>query len=238
MQYMMCQNVGHIPPVHSSPIIIGLTADIGLHPSIIQNLINLCAIFNCLTITTVIKKENEEEFERYVSHISEDEIICIDKKKDFDLLRSSIEKELKDLILQLFLNKDSNPLRIFPDKDFDKNGYEQNLELLKQSEQKYQHFPSVLLINYIIAIYRHLKALADLTPELVLSDLKDCFNQMYQKREHPMDIDTLIYDTCQTVFTKKLFEIEQSEQVLSNPKLDKLVELLKKHTDKANYRGN
>jgi ERCC4-related helicase len=199
---------------------------------------NLCVIFNCLTITTVLKKENEEELERYVSYTSEVDIICIDKHKGFDLLRITIEKELKELILQLFLNKDTNPLRIFPEKDFDMNGYEQNLELLKQSEQKkHQHFSSVLLISYIIAIYRHIKALGDLTPELVLQDLKDYFTQIYKRREHPMDIDTLIYDKCQSLFTKRLTEIEQSEQVLSNPKLDKLVELLKVHTEKPGSKG-
>ncbi len=29
MQYLMCKTIDHIPPVHSSPIIIGLTAAIG-----------------------------------------------------------------------------------------------------------------------------------------------------------------------------------------------------------------
>jgi hypothetical protein len=37
---------------------------------------------------------------------------------------------------------------------------------------------------------------------------------------------------------KKLTELEESQQTLSNPKLDKLVELLKKHAEKPNNRGN
>ncbi|CAF0856024.1 unnamed protein product [Rotaria sp. Silwood1] len=241
MQYLMCQKIAHIPPVSSSPIIIGLTAVIGLHRSsssqITHHLAVLCATFNCFTITTVMKKENEIELEQYVSRTSEDEIICINKQKAFDSLRLSIESELKNLILQLFLNKDTNPLRIFPEKDFDMNGYEQNLEILKQSEQKNQHFSSVILINYILAIYRHLRALTDLTPELVLSDLKDYFEMIYKSREHPIDIDTLIYEKCQNLFKKKLTEIEESGQVLSNPKLDKVVELLKKHAEKSNNRA-
>jgi ERCC4-related helicase len=203
-----------------------------------RDLIGLCAIFNCLTITTVMKKENEEELERCVHRVSEDEIIYVEKQKSFDLLRLSIEKELKDLILQLFLNKETNPLQIFPEKDFDMNGYEQNLELLKQTEQKNQNFSFVLLINYILPIYRHLKSLIDLTPELVLEDLKDDFQMTYDKREHPMDIDTLIYDKCRSLLKKKLTELEDSQQTLSNPKLDKLVELLKKHAEKPNSRGN
>jgi ERCC4-related helicase len=117
------------------------------------------------------------------------------------------------------------------------NGYEQNLELLKQREQKNQHFSFVLLIDYILPIYRHIKALIDLTPELVLSDLKDYFEIKYKKREHPMDIDTLIYEKCQNLIKKKLTELEESQQILSNPKLDKLVELLKKHAEKANSRS-
>jgi ERCC4-related helicase len=214
---------------------------VGLYRSnsspIIQSLTVLCAIFNCLTITTVSKKENEEELEQYVSQISEDEIICIDKQKAFDTLRSSIEKELKNLICDLFTKKDTNPHRIFPEKNFDMNGYEQNLELLKQREQKNQHFSFVLLIDYILPIYRHIKALIDLTPELVLSDLKDYFEIKYKKREHPMDIDTLIYEKCQNLIKKKLTELEESQHTLSNPKLDKLVELLKKHAEKANSRS-
>ncbi|CAF4821621.1 unnamed protein product, partial [Rotaria magnacalcarata] len=99
----------------------------------------LCAIFNCFTITSVLKKDNEAELEKYVCRTSEDEIICITKQKKFDILRLSIEKELSNLILQLFLSKDTNPLRIFPEKDIEMNGYEQSLEILKQSEQKKQH---------------------------------------------------------------------------------------------------
>ncbi len=184
------------------------------------------------------KKENEEELEQSVHRISEDEIIRVDKQKSFDSLRLSIEKELKDLILQLFLNKETNPLQIFPEKDFDMNGYEQNLELLKQKEQKNQNFSFVLLIDYILPIYRHIKALIDLTPELVLSDLKDYFEMTYKRREHPIGIDTLIYKKCQSLLQKKLTELEESQQTLSNPKLDKLVELLKKHAEKPNNRGN
>jgi len=117
------------------------------------------------------------------------------------------------------------------------NGYEQNLELLKQSEQKNQHFSSVLLLNYTLVIYRYLRALIDLTPEMVLSDLKDHFERIYKRREHPLDIDTLIYEQCQNIFKKKLAEIEESGKILSNPKLEKLVELLKKHADNPNSRG-
>ncbi len=214
---------------------------IGVHqsnsPRIIHSLTVLCATFNCLKITTVLKKENEEELDRCVTRISEDEIICVDKQKDFESLRLSIEKELKNLILQLFVNKDTNPLRIFPEKDFNMNGYEQNLELLKQSEQKNQHFSSVLLLNYTLIIYRYLRALIDLTPEMVLSDLKDHFERTYKRREHPLEIDTLIYEQCQNIFKKKLAEIEESGKILSNPKLEKLVELLKKHADNPNSRG-
>ncbi|CAF2444552.1 unnamed protein product [Rotaria sp. Silwood2] len=240
MQYLMCGKIDHIPPVTSSPIIIGLTAVVGFHRSsssqITHHLTVLCATFNCLTITAIMKKENEIELEQYVSRTSEDEIICINKQKAFDSLRLSIENELKNLILQLFLNKDTNPLRIFPEKDFDMNGYEQNLEILKQSEQKNQHFSSVILINYILVIYRHLRALTDLTPTLVLSHLKDYFEMIYKTREHPIDIDTLIYEKCQSLFKKKLTEIEESGQILSNPKLEKLVELLKNHAEKTNNR--
>jgi len=145
---------------------------------------------------------------------------------------------LKNLICDLFTKTDTNPHRIFPEKDFDMNGYEQNLELLKQREQKNQHFSFVLLIDYILPIYRHIKALIDLTPELVLSDLKDYFEIRYKKREHPIEIDTLIYEKCQQFIKKKLTELEESQQILSNPKLDKLVELLKKHAEKPNSRSN
>ncbi|CAF0763877.1 unnamed protein product [Rotaria sordida] len=241
MQYLMCQTIDHIPPVSSSPIIIGLTGIVGLHrpgsSQITRQLIVLCATFNCLTITTVMKKENEIELEQCVSRTSEDEIICINKEKTFDTLRLSIENELKNLILHLFLNKDTNSLRVFPEKDFDMNGYEQNLEILKQSEQKNQHFSSVILLNYILAIYRHLKALTDLTPELVLSNLKDYLEMVYKSREHPIEIDTLIYEKCQNLLKKKLTEIEESGQILSNPKLDKVVELLKKHAEQSNNRA-
>ena len=154
------------------------------------------------------------------------------------MLRISIKKDLDELILQLFLNRQTNPSQIFPEKDFEMNGYEQNLELLKQSEQKNQNFSFGLLINYVLSIYRHIKALMDLTPELVLSDLRDYFQMIYQTREHPMPIDTLIYETCQRVFTKRLTELEESQHYLSNPKLDKLVELLKKQAEKGNSRGN
>ncbi|CAF1215862.1 unnamed protein product [Rotaria magnacalcarata] len=197
----------------------------------------LCAIFNCFTITSVLKKDNEAELEKYVCRTSEDEIICITKQKKFDILRLSIEKELSNLILQLFLSKDTNPLRIFPEKDIEMNGYEQSLEILKQSEQKKQHFPSVILINYILAIYRHLRSLADLTPDLVLSDLKDYFEMTYKSREHPIAVDTLIYNKCQSLLKTKLTDFEESEQILLNPKLDKLVELLKKHAEKPNSRA-
>jgi ERCC4-related helicase len=205
---------------------------------LLRSLVDLCATFNCSTITTVWKTEHEEELERSVPHISEDEIICVDKHKAFDLLRLTIEKELKDLILQLFLNKETNPSQIFPEKDFDMNGYEQNLELLKQSEQKNQNFSFVLLINSILPIYRYIKALNDLTPELVLSELRDYLEMTYKRREHPIDIDTLIYEKCLNLLKKKLTELEGSEQNLSNPKLDKLVELLKIHAEKPNSRGN
>ena len=127
------------------------------------------------------------------------------------MLRISIKKDLEELILQLFLNRQTNPSQIFPEKDFEMNGYEQNLELLKQSEQKNQNFSFGLLINYVLSIYRHIKALMDLTPELVLSDLRDYFQMIYQTREHPMSIDTLIYETCQQVFTKRLTELEDIE---------------------------
>lgn len=215
---------------------------IGFHQStsgsMPRNLIDLCAIFNCLTITTIMNKDNEEELERFVHRISEDEIICVDKQKKFDSLRLSIEKDLKDLISQLLLNNDTNPSQIFPEKDFDSNGYEQNLELLKQTEQKNQNFSFVLLIDYILPIYRYLKALIDLTPELVLSDLKDYFEVTYKRREHPIDTDTLIYEKCQSLLKKKLTEFEESQQTLSNPKLDQLVELLKIHTEKLNGPGS
>lgn len=213
----------------------------GFHGSgssqIIQNFVVLCATFDCSTITTVLKTEYEQELDRIASRISDDELICVDKNKSFDLLRFSIEKELEELILQLFLNKQTNPSQIFPEKDFDTNGYEQNLELLKQSEQKNHNFSFALLINYILPIYRHIKALMDLTPELVLSDLRDYFQMTYRTREHPLNVDTAIYEKCQGLFKKKLMDLEQSEQNLSNPKLDKLVELLKKHAEKANSRG-
>ncbi|CAF3773496.1 unnamed protein product [Rotaria socialis] len=241
MQYIMCRDVDHIPSVNSLPIIIGLTAVVGLHRSsplhITNHLTVLCATFNCFTITSVLKEDNEAELEQYVCRTSEDEIICITKQKKFDMLRLSIEKELRNLILQLFLSKDTNPLRIFPEKDIDMNGYEQNLEMLKQSEQKKQQFPSVILINYILAIYRHLRSLADLTPDLVLSDLKDYFEMIYKSREHPIAVDTLIYNKCQSLLKTKLTQLEESEQILLNPKLDKLVELLKKHTEKPNSRA-
>lgn len=253
MQYLLCTNIDSI-----SPIILGLTAGIGISPCIPikrlvclslglhgsgvaripPNFIHLCAMFDCTTITTVWKTESEDELNRLISSSSNDEIICVDKHKAYDLLRISIKKDLEELILQLFLNKQTNPSQIFPEKDVDMNGYEQNLELLKQSEQKNQNFSFGLLINYILPIYRHVKALMDLTPELVLSDLRDYFQMIYQTREHPTKIDTLIYVKCQELFKKKLTELEESEKNLSNPKLDKLVELLKKHAEKANNRGN
>ena len=139
MQYLLCQTVHYIPPIDSPPIIIGLTAAISklffihLHSQVIfsvsdfqrstsgqilRNLILLCAKFDCSTITTVSNKENEEELERSVHRISEDEIICVDKQKSYELLRSKIEKELQDFILQLFISKDTNPSQIFPEKDF------------------------------------------------------------------------------------------------------------------------
>ncbi|CAF2119085.1 unnamed protein product [Rotaria magnacalcarata] len=241
MQYIMCRDVDHIPSTNLLPIIIGLTAVVDLHRSSpvhkTNHLTVLCAIFNCFTITSVLKKDNEAELEKYVCRTSEDEIICITKQKKFDILRLSIEKELSNLILQLFLSKDTNPLRIFPEKDIEMNGYEQSLEILKQSEQKKQHFPSVILINYILAIYRHLRSLADLTPDLVLSDLKDYFEMTYKSREHPIAVDTLIYNKCQSLLKTKLTDFEESEQILLNPKLDKLVELLKKHAEKPNSRA-
>ncbi|UJR23748.1 hypothetical protein I4U23_026725 [Adineta vaga] len=239
MQYLLCKNIDQIPSVESSPIIIGLTA-IGVRhmnsSQIIQNLANLCATFNCLTITTVSKKENEEELERCVTRISEDEIICVEKQKEYEALKLSIEKDLKDLILQLFINKNTNPLQIFPEKDMNTNGYEQNLILIKESEQKKQHFPAVLLLDYSLVIYRHLQALMILTPQMVLSDLKDQFETIYKSREHPTQIDTSIYDKCHSVFKKKLAEIQESEQILKSPKLEKLVELLKSHAEKPNSR--
>ncbi|CAF1008589.1 unnamed protein product [Adineta steineri] len=240
MQYIMCKNIDDIPPVDSPPIIIGLTA-IGVQSfsssQVIRSLTDLCAIFNCLKITTLSEKENEEELERCVTRISDDEIIYVEKQDKYETLRKTIEKELKDLILYLFINKDTNPLRIFPEKRFDENGYDQNLELLKQSEQKNQHFSSVLLLNYTLHIYRHLRALTDLTPHMVLSDLKDQFEMMYKSREHPINIDTLIYNHCHDVFEKKLKEIEDSEQILTNSKLEKLVELLKNHAKNTNSRA-
>jgi ERCC4-related helicase len=205
---------------------------------LLRSLIDLCATFNCSTITSVWKTEHEDELERSAPHIFEDEIIFVDKNKAFDTLSLTIENELKDFILQLFVNKNTNPSQIFPEKDFDMNGYEQNLELLKQSEQKNQNFSFVLLINSILPIYRNIKALNDLTPELVLSDLKDYLEMTYKRREHPIEIDTLIYEECQNLLKKKLTELKESQQNLTNPKLDKLVELLKKHAEKPNSRGN
>lgn len=204
---------------------------------IVNHLATLCAKFDCSTITTVLKTENGTELEKFTIHSPEDEIICVGKRKEFDSLRLSIEKELKKFIFHLFSSKDTNPSRIFPEKEMDMNGYEQNLEILKQSEQKSQHFVSDILLNYILAIYRHIKALNDLTPELVLSDLKYYFDKKHKNREHPLPIDRLIYEKCQNLVKQKLTEIQESNQVLSNPKLDKLVELLKINSEKPNHRG-
>ena len=44
-----------------------------------------------------------------------------------------------------------------------------------------------------------------------------------------MDIDTLIYEKCQNVLQKKLTELGESGEIVSNPKLDKLVEIIKQH---------
>lgn len=202
---------------------------------IVPNLANLCATFNCSTMTTVLNKENEEELERCATGISEGEIICVDKQKDYE---ASIEKELEQLILELFINNETNPVRIFPDKDMYANGYEQSLILLKESQQKARNFPSVLLLNYILVIYRHLEALPKLTPQMVLLDLKDQFETIYKSREHPLQIDTVIYNKCQSVFKKKLAELEESGKLLMNPKLEKLVDLLKIHLDNPNNRSN
>ncbi|CAF1032799.1 unnamed protein product, partial [Adineta ricciae] len=232
MQYILCKNIEQIPPVESPPVIIGLTA-IGVHhmnsSQIVPNLANLCATFNCMTMTTVLNKENQEELEQCATGISEGEVICVDKQKDYEKLKSSIEKGLEELILELFINRETNHFRIFSEKDIHSNGYEQSLVLLKESQQKACNFPSVLLLNYILVIYRHLKALTNLTPQMVLLDLKEQFETIYKSREHPLQIDTIIYRKCQSVFKKKLAELEESGKLLMNPKLEKLVDLLKIH---------
>lgn len=204
---------------------------------IVNSLANLCATFNCQTISTISRKENEEELERCVTRISEDTIICVEKKAEYESYRTSVEKELKNLISHLFTSKDTNQRRIFPDKNFDMNGYEQNLKLLKESEQKNQNFASILLLDYTLIIFRHLCALRTLTPDMVLSDLKEHFELVYKSREHPLQIDTLIYERSQNVFKKKLTEIEESGRVVTDPKLEKLVELLKTHAESPGSRG-
>ena len=186
----------------------------------------------------MLKAENTEELNRFINHHSAGEICSVERDKQFDTLTFSLEKDLQTFILQLFSNRDTNPSRIFPEKDLEDNGYGQELELLKQSAQKKQDFSTVLLYTSILAIYQHSKAFGDLTPELVLSNLRDHFKTVYESREHPMEIDTLIYDRCQQFIQEKLKRFEQSLTVLSNPKLAKLIELLKQHAEKPNSRGN
>ena len=127
----------------------------------------LCATFHCPSITTVVKKKHKDEMDQHVSHrLSDDHIECVDRDKSFDQWTLSIRKHLRSLIFELFSHKETNPSRIFPERDLDKNGYEQELVLLKQTAQTREDFPGVLLLNSILTIYRHLQALPDLTPDL------------------------------------------------------------------------
>ena len=172
-----------------------------------------------------------------MTYISDDEIICAERSKSYEKLRSQIEEDLRDFILRLFLDKDTNPSQIFPDKDFDQNGYEQCLELLKRDEERARNVPFVFLINYVLPIYRHFKPLSDLTPELVLSNLKNEHDSIYRKREHPMPIDTLIYEKCRSLLNEKLEELARSQEMISNPKLDKLAELVMAYAEKPENRS-
>ena len=215
---------------------------LGLHGSnsglITNKLAELCATFDCPTITTVLKEENIAELNRFNNHLSSVEICRVERDKTFDTLTLFLEQELQSFILKLFSSRDTNPSRIFPEKELDDNGYGQELELLKQSAQKRQDFSTVLLYAYTLAIYQHSKAFGDLTPELVLTNLRDHFKMVYESREHPMEIDTCIYDISQQFIGEKLKRLEQGATALSNPKLNKLIELLKSHAEKPNSRGN
>lgn len=197
----------------------------------------LCATFNATTVTTVSKKESEEELQRYVNPALATEICPVEKDRNFEEIRSSIQKDLENFILKLFSELETNPSRIFPEKDLDDNGYEQELQLLKQSAEMKQDFHSVILLTYVLAIDRHINALADLTPQLVLSSLRDYFRSIYQSRQHPIKIDTSIYNQCRDLIDSSLDSLERKSQIVSNPKLEKLVDLLRAHTKEPNHRG-
>ncbi|CAF0996137.1 unnamed protein product [Didymodactylos carnosus] len=236
MQYLLCsQNFSLFPRIERPPIILGLTASIGLRGSsnlpVIHNLVVLCATLNCLTICAVTKPSNEQELKERISYPTDDEIFAVDS----GIIDEKLSRDMKNLICSIFNHH--NPSKLYPDKDVGANGYEQNIVLMQQTAQKLQDFPSVIMLTYVIALSRRLQALYDLPSNLVLSDLNEHFDIFYKKKEDPIQLDTDIYNRCKRMFDEKLKSLARSAKILTNPKLDVVINLLVKHATNPDSRG-
>ncbi|CAF1084622.1 unnamed protein product [Didymodactylos carnosus] len=236
MQYLLCwQEFPKISKIIQPPVIIGLTASIGLRGSsdepVIHNLIVLCATLDSRTICAVTKQENEQELKERISCPTEDKILVIND----DLVDKKLLKDMKDLVLSIFIH--CNPSKVLPDKDVDSDGYEQNLVQLLQTAQKNQNFELVIMLAYVILLMKRIQALHDLPSDLVINYLNDSVENLYRRRKEPIALDTEIYNRCKALFKIKLEKFKLPGKVPSQPKLDLLIELIKQHAIKNNNRG-
>ena len=179
----------------------------------------------------------EEKIDNVAQNSVEVEIIRVKKSEIFLPSGTSMKFHFEDFLLELFSTQTTNPSQIFTRKIPTENGYAQDLVLLQQEAQKNKDFPTVILLDYVLTMFRSFQWLQDLTSELVLSHTKFCLTEIYKTRQHPTTIDTYLFEKCQEFIDNTFKLIRESPEQFRNPKLEKLVEVICQYFDQSSGRS-
>ena len=192
-----------------------------------KNLASICSKLACQTISTVCDPKNIDEINREISRPKNDQFEYVEKvqyneyfDKYLDMFRDlirSIQRHLTDHVL-------------LDGQITGSSGYIGELVLLKQRFEQLGQTNNIIICDYLLLLTKRYSALKDLPFDVVLNHILKQIDAYYQGCQVSEPMNELLYQTIKVELEQILQK--HAEHPADNPKLDKLVSLLKQYAPK------
>ena len=233
MKYYLCPS--RKQNESEKPMIIGLTATISAKDAnekkdpVEKNLVNLCSKLGCRTIATVCDSKNIEEINQQISRPKNDQFEYVSQIhynsyfeeyiKMFKALISRIQRHLTNHV-------------VLDGQITGSSGYIGQLTLLKQKFEQSGEMDNIIICEYLLLLTKRYSALKDLPFDVVLNHIIEQIEKCHRAYQVSVPMDDFLYETTKNELEKILKRY--AEHPADNPKLNKVVTLLKQYAPTKN----